>query len=38
MPAVELTAVTCRFGRTEALAAIDLVVEPGEVVTVLGPS
>ena len=38
VPAVELTAVTRRFGRTEALAAIDLAVEPGEVVTVLGPS
>jgi len=38
VPAIELSAVTCRFGRTEALAAIDLVVEPGEVVTVLGPS
>lgn len=38
MPAIELTGVTRRFGATEALAAIDLVVEPGEIVTLLGPS
>jgi NitT/TauT family transport system ATP-binding protein len=38
VPAVELTGVSRRFGRTEALAAIDLRVETGEIVTVLGPS
>lgn len=38
MPAVELSGVSRRFGRTEALAPTDLVVESGEIVTVLGPS
>jgi NitT/TauT family transport system ATP-binding protein len=38
VPAVELSGVSRRFGRTEALAATDLVVHHGEIVTVLGPS
>lgn len=36
--AITLRGVSRRFGRTEALAPIDLDVAPGEVVTVLGPS
>ncbi|MET0145770.1 MAG: ABC transporter ATP-binding protein [Ilumatobacteraceae bacterium] len=36
--AIELAGVTKTFGRIEALAPVDLVVEPGEIVTVLGPS
>ena len=36
--AIELRGVSRRFGRTEALAPIDLAVAPGEVVSVLGPS
>jgi len=36
--AIELRETSRRFGRTEALAPIDLTVAPGEVVTVLGPS
>lgn len=35
---IEITGVSKRFRSVEALAAIDLVVEPGEVVTLLGPS
>ena len=38
MPAVELSGVSRRFGRTEALAPTDLTVAAGEIVTVLGPS
>jgi len=37
-PAVALRGVSRRFGRTEALAPVDLAVAPGEIVTVLGPS
>jgi len=36
--AISLSGVTKRFGRIHALAAIDLTVDDGEVVTVLGPS
>ena len=35
---VELTNVTKVFGDTEALAPTDIVVDPGEIVTLLGPS
>jgi NitT/TauT family transport system ATP-binding protein len=38
VPAVELSGVSRRFGRTEALAPTDLTVAAGEIVTVLGPS
>ena len=36
--AIELVGVTKRFGAVQALDAIDLTVEPGEIVTLLGPS
>jgi len=36
--AVTVTAVSKRFGPVDALSPVDLVVEPGEVVTLLGPS
>ena len=36
--AVELSGVSRRFGRTEALASTNLRIEAGEIVTVLGPS
>lgn len=35
---IDVRAVTKRFGRIEALAPIELRVDPGEVVTLLGPS
>ena len=38
MSAVTVTGVTKHFGKVEALAPVDLSVEPGEVVTLLGPS
>ena len=38
MSAVSLSGVSKRFGAIEALAPVDLTVEPGEIVTLLGPS
>jgi len=38
VPAVELTGVTKRYGSVTALAGLDLVVRPGEVVAYLGPN
>ena len=37
-PIVEARALTKRFGKVEALAGLDLVVEPGQVVALLGPT
>jgi NitT/TauT family transport system ATP-binding protein len=37
-PGISIDAVTKSFGRLDALAAIDLRIEPGETVTLLGPS
>jgi ABC-2 type transport system ATP-binding protein len=37
-PIVEARALTKRFGKIEALAGLDLVVEPGQVVALLGPN
>jgi ABC-2 type transport system ATP-binding protein len=37
-PVVDAVGVTKRFGKVEALAGLDLVVPPGEVVAVLGPN
>ncbi|MCO8271670.1 amino acid ABC transporter ATP-binding protein [Actinoplanes sp. TRM 88003] len=38
MPAIEIEALHKSFGRLEVLRGIDLTVEPGEVVCVIGPS
>ena len=38
MPLVELEQVNKFFGSLHALRDIDLVIEPGEVVVVIGPS
>lgn len=38
MTAVSVSGVTKRFGKVEALAPLDLTVDPGEVVALLGPS
>ena len=38
MTAVQFRGVTKRFGDVEALAALDLAIEPGEFVSLLGPS
>jgi ABC-2 type transport system ATP-binding protein len=35
---IEMTDVTKRYGATQALAGVDLEVEPGEVIAVLGPN
>lgn len=35
---IEMTGVTKRYGATQALAGVDLEVEPGEVTAVLGPN
>jgi ABC-2 type transport system ATP-binding protein len=37
-PIVEARGLTKRFGRTQALAGLDLVAEPGRVVALLGPN
>jgi ABC-2 type transport system ATP-binding protein len=37
-PIIEARGLTKRFGRVEALARLDLVVEPGQVVALLGPN
>jgi ABC-2 type transport system ATP-binding protein len=37
-PIVEAERVTKRFGKVQALAGLDLVVEPGQVVALLGPN
>jgi ABC-2 type transport system ATP-binding protein len=37
-PILEARGLTKRFGRTQALAGLDLVVEPGRVVALLGPN
>jgi branched-chain amino acid transport system ATP-binding protein len=38
MPILEVHDLTKRFGGLEALSAVDLVVEPGEVIGVIGPN
>jgi ABC-2 type transport system ATP-binding protein len=37
-PIVEARGLTKRFGKVEALAGLDLVIEPGQVVALLGPN
>jgi ABC-2 type transport system ATP-binding protein len=37
-PTIEATGLTKRFGKTAALAGLDLVAEPGQVLAVLGPN
>lgn len=37
-PILEARGLTKRFGRIEALAGLDLVVQPGRVVALLGPN
>jgi len=37
-PVLEAHRLTKRFGRTQALAGLDLVAEPGRVVALLGPN
>jgi ABC-2 type transport system ATP-binding protein len=37
-PIVDARGVTKRFGKVEALAGLDLVIEPGQVVALLGPN
>ena len=37
-PSIEAVGLTKRFGKTEALAGLDLVAEPGQVLAVLGPN
>jgi ABC-2 type transport system ATP-binding protein len=37
-PILEARGLTKRFGRTQALAGLDLVVNPGRVVALLGPN
>jgi ABC-type multidrug transport system ATPase subunit len=37
-PILEARGLTKRFGRTQALAGLDLVVSPGRVVALLGPN
>jgi ABC-2 type transport system ATP-binding protein len=38
VPVIEAWNLTKRFGRTEALAGLDLLIEPGAVVALLGPN
>jgi len=37
-PILEARGLTKRFGQTQALAGLDLVVSPGRVVALLGPN
>src|SRR5438874_11076504 len=37
-PIIEARGVTKRFGKVEALAGLDLVIDPGQVVALLGPN
>jgi len=37
-PILEAAGLTKRFGKTQALAGLDLVVKPGRVVALLGPN
>ncbi|MGH2719675.1 MAG: ABC transporter ATP-binding protein, partial [Actinomycetota bacterium] len=37
-PIIEASGITKHFGKTRALAGLDLVAEPGQVLAVLGPN
>src|SRR5437660_8576947 len=37
-PIIEARGVTKRFGKVEALAGLDLVIQPGQLVALLGPN